>query len=732
MHLTNHQPLVPFTASVDEPGSLPHFGRILRRHILSVLILCVLGIAAGMLVTKLLTPMYQARATLEIQSLNDNFLNMRHIDPTAPSSNANAMDSYIQTQVEILQSESLTERVLGELHMFEDRGAVRPARFVNIRALLGASSTSAMSPKDSAIRSSLAQLKVRPARQASIVEILYESSDPVQAAEFTNTLAKDFIEQNLQARWQSTQQTGEYLTAQLTDLKRSLEKSEKDLQDYNHSAGLQFTAERNSVAEQKLRQLQEELSRIQADRFAKQSQYEIAMAKTPESLPAVLDNGPLREYQLKLAEIRRQMAEQSSLLSPTHYKVQRLQAQISELESILEKERANVVSRIRNDYEAAKAREGMLRKAYLDQTELVSGQANKAIRYDTLKNEVDSNRVMYSETLRKVKEASVISAMRTSNIRVIDPARAPSVPIRPDPILNAGLGFSGGLILAFCFILVRESTDRSFRLPGNAPDFLGVPELGVVPSAAPRYSKLLQPAQRSPGLLNLSSDTSTKRTKGLVERVAWDDPTSQVASSFRAVMTSILFSRHNGAVPKVIVVSSSQPREGKTTVVCNLGITLAQIGKRVLLIDGDSQRPQLHRIFKVSNASGLGNQLNETEPLRRSMVHETDIPGLFVLPSGEYQSHEYNMLYSKRLSELIAQARKDYDVVLIDTPPLLVMPDARVFGKFTDGILLVLRANQTDRETALATQQRIYGDQTTLLGTILNDWKSDVDAYKGY
>jgi capsular exopolysaccharide synthesis family protein len=367
--------------------------------------------------------------------------------------------------------------------------------------------------------------------------------------------------------------------------------------------------------------------------------------------------------------------------------------------------------------------------AYSQQAQLVSRQTNKSIRYDTLKNEVDSNRAMYTETLRKVKEAGVVSAMRTSNIRVIDRARPPSTPFRPDPILNAGLGLSGGVILAFCFVLVRESTDRSFRLPGNAPDFLGVPELGVVPSAAPRTVKLLQPAHRSGGPLSLAEG---RGSKALMELMAWDNPTSEFALSFRAIMTSILYSRHNGAVPKVIAVSSSQPREGKTTVVCNLGITLAQIGKRVLLIDGDSQRPQLHKVFHLSDTRGLGNQLSTTEPVRRLMVQETKVPGLSVLPSGEYANHEFNMLYSKRLLELIAQARHDYDVVLIDTPPLLVMPDARVFGRFADGIVLVLRAAHTDRATALVTQQRIHDDQTTLLGTILNDWKSDVDSYKGY
>lgn len=356
----------------------------------------------------------------------------------------------------------------------------------------------------------------------------------------------------------------------------------------------------------------------------------------------------------------------------------------------------------------------------------VTDDAGKSIRYHTLKREVDSNRAMYEEMLRKVREAQVISTMQASNLRVVDPAEPPSLPFKPDVPFSAGLGLFAGLLIGLTYVMVRESTDRSILAPGNTAMFMQVPELGVIPTAPSRARRL-----NSGGPLRLQETAPNGRAlvRGSIELAAWDQPASVMADSFRGIMTSLLFSAHNGARPGVIAVTSAHPREGKTTVACNLGITLARTGERVLLVDGDGRAPRLADIFGLAQGDGLSELLLDPNPMNparvATCVRKTHIQGLDVLPAGSQPDASFSHVYSKRVPELLNRLREQYDYVLIDTPPLLLVPDGRVFGRWANRVILVIRAAKTARETASAVQQRLAQDGTALLGTVLNDWRPE-------
>ena len=258
------------------------------------------------------------------------------------------------------------------------------------------------------------------------------------------------------------------------------------------ASGLLFTSEKDNIAEDKLRQLQEELSKAQADRVARQSKYELASTAPPESLPEVLDDKTLGEYQVKLTDLRRQLAELSSSLTPAHPAVKKVQAQVATLESALEKERTNVIQRIRNEFESAQRRENLLAANYAAQARLVSEQAAKVAHYNILKREVDTNRQLYDSLLRNVQEAGITSALRASNIRVVDSAQPPTRPYKPSLVLNSALGLLAGALFGFVFVVMRERADRSIQAPGEAALYLEVPELGVIPSADAERSRLLR------------------------------------------------------------------------------------------------------------------------------------------------------------------------------------------------------------------------------------------------
>ena len=354
----------------------------------------------------------------------------------------------------------------------------------------------------------------------------------------------------------------------MDELRVKLGRSADELQRYAQTSGLMFAGENTNVSDAKLRELQSELSRAQAERVLKQSTYEAAVAIAPDLLPEVLDNTAVRNTQGRLTEMKVQLADLSTLLTPENYKVQRLQAQIAELEKTLKTERTTTLDRIRIETESAQRREAALTKAYIAQGKLVNEDAVKAIRYDLLKREVDANRQLYDSMLQKVKEAGVVSAMRASNIRVIDPAEPPFVPFKPNPSLNFTMAILSGLLLGVTFAFVADQFDRTFRLPGDSIEYLKVPELGLIPLAAvdPTYQ------ENAPRRLRfLSANARGSDFQPTSEINAWEQNGSLLAESFRGLVASIVLPKMFGERPRAIVITSPRSKDGKEHSCCQFG-----------------------------------------------------------------------------------------------------------------------------------------------------------------
>ena len=520
-----------------------------------------------------------------------------------------------------------------------------------------------------------------------------------------------------------------------------LERSEDGLQRYARQAGLVFTSEKTNISDEKLRQLQEQLSNVQSDRVAKQTRFEMASSAPAETLPDVLNDPGLREYQSRLTDLRRQQAEVGATYTSRYSKSKRLESQIAVLEAAMERERGSIIKRIRNEYNEALSREKLIAAVYAKQSQLVVQEAEKSIQYNILKREVDSNRQIYEAMLQKVKEAGVAGAMRASNVRVVDSAKPPRFPYKPSLALNGALGLLSGLFLAVAFVVMRERADRSLQQPGDAAFYLNVPELGVIPAATgdtkKRFHYRLSGAGPRPANSLALVPSPPDNLPDTVETVTWKRKPSAVAESFRATLTSIFFSGQNGNRPRVLVLTSPNPGEGKTTVTTNLAIALAEIRQKVLLIDADLRRPRVHDIFALNNDRGLSTLLQERplpEHALDGLIQETNVPGLFVLTAGPSTSSAANLLYSGNLAELVGRFKKEFDMVLIDTPPMLQLPDARVAARLADAVILVLRSGKTTRDAALAARQRFADDNVRVLGTVLNDWnpKASPNGYYGY
>jgi succinoglycan biosynthesis transport protein ExoP len=765
------QPLIlppdfQYGAYLDDASTLGHlsaYWRLFRRWKWILILSAVSGIALGFLPTLFLAPLYQAKASLEIQDLNDNFLNMKQVLPVNDSGGQANTYGDVQTQIKILQSDSVLGLVAAKMFAVEaqDRERVRP---INVwsRLLLGPAPSPEVYVQAETKRLSHS-LKVRAVGQTRIVELTADSTNPRLAADFLNQLNAEYIDQNVKSRWETSQRTSQSLARLLEDAQAKLRQSELALQSYAQTSGLMITSDKKNVAEEKLSQLQEELSKADASLVEAQSRYEVAKtSQVPEGSPAgggvdseadfdIQSQGSIRGYQDKLADLRRQRAELATTYTSDYGKVKRLDAQINSLQATVSEEKRNSIRRAKNEYRQAKRRESLLAISYLRQSAEVSDMGKRAVQYNILERELDGNRHVYDEMLKQVKEATLVAAIPSSNVRVLDRAVPPEKPDSPKLLLNCALGLLTGLSAGMLLVFVRERSDDSMREPGDGLHYVGLQELGVVLQDRHGSGLLSSPHRkalpRTPITIGAAIESENSAVKDHAEYLQSLWPKMRelhpslgfdsllVVESCRAVVTSLLLSGVNGAVPHSVAVTSPGPGEGKTTVVANMGLILALIGRRVLVVDGDLRRPRLHQLFSLDVNCGLSTLLQQGEISQQALdtvVQETAVPELSVLTSGPSSVSSANLLYSREFPELLQKLKKEYEFVLIDTPPVLQVADARVIGRFADGIILVVRAGQTARNAAAAAHERLDADRANVVGLILNDWDPSSSSHSYY
>ncbi len=705
---------VPADVIDDNPSfSLLDYWEGIRRYKLMILAFVAMGAMGGLILSLLQTPMYRAHTSLEVEDLNENFQNLKDTDPTAQIPSA---ESYFQTQVKILQSREMIELVIDKLNLMQSMAQHK--HFWSGWIHHNAEPNPALQ-REQVVDGIQKSLTVQAWGESRTAEIFYQSPDPKLASDVANTLVQTFIDESREIRWNSTQNTAEWLTGHLKELQKSLDSSQAKLQDFARSTGIMLSSDKQDVAghnisEDKLKQIQDELSRAQGDRTQKQADYETIKNMPVESLSPTLNNPTLQNYLVKMGDLKSQLANLSATYTPEHYKVLQVQAQITDLQKSIDAERSGILRHTQEDYQSAKRREDMLTTAYTEQARTVSDMAGKTIQYQNLQHDVDTNRELYDALLLRIKQAGLAAAMRSSNVVVVDQAKPPVLPFRPNFPMNTALGLVTGLFVGVGFVLMRDRFNRNIESPGLSPAYLRLPELGVIPAARLTSRRIAWlPASTRVPLQLKGADAASREHANLAE-------------AYRATLTSILLPTLHGQGPRVLVLTSPEAGAGKTTVTSNLGMATAEIGRRVLLIDADLRRPRLHRLFEIPNSFGLTDILRITTPLEEipvnQLVRQTKIPGLCLVPSGPTTDGLTSLLYSPRLTEFLERVAKEFDLVLIDAPPMLYFADARVLGRHSDGVILVLRSGQTKRDAAMLARQRFDEDGTCVLGTILNSW----------
>ena len=699
------------------PKSLLDYATIFGRHKRLLIVAACLGLALGYGSFAFRTKLYRVRTTMEFQELNQDVLNKHELDTTGEAEG----QSYFATQIKILQSESLLDRVLASLKLEDQpRRDSSPEPLVFVRRRLGFREPSTQLPREAYRRALSKGLTIKPLEETRIVEIVCDYPDAEVAAKVVNTMVKEYMEQTMEERSNASSRTTGWLTRQIETLRVSLRESEDKLLSYGRAAGLYTEEQKDNPAEEKLRRAETERDRAQADRVIRQSRYEAALTGPISSVPEVVDDPALRDYQSRLADLRRQMADLQSTLMPGNPKVVKVQAQIQELEALVETQRASVLDRLRKEFDVSTRREKLLSTEIAAAEEQVSLQAGNLSQYQLLKREVDSNRQLYESMLQRVKEYGIAVALPTSQVRVVDKATPSSTPYSPSLPSNLALGLAGAWLCVGIRILVKEHKNPTFVTPGEAAVFLNVAELGAIPTLKPSS------AWQRPSLIGNRKDAADLEPKQ-------DAKSLQIGDSIRTALVSILSSPRVNK--QLIAISSPGPGEGKTTTTSNLGIALAETGRRVLLVDGDLRRPKLHVVFGKTRANGLADLLQNDADLTKeelaSVVRKTEVPRLSLLSAGS-AGNVSDLLYSAKWHDILERLRSEYDTVLIDTPPLLNVPDARIIGKMADAMVLVISAKSTVRSHAVAARTRLELDGIPLLGLILNHWDPEYAGYSSY
>jgi capsular exopolysaccharide synthesis family protein len=702
--LTTTSGIPAFELSPREPH-LYDYLFILRKHQWFILSFVLAVVTIVSIATFRMKPVYVTSAKLEIERDNTNILPFQGADAYEYMMD---LDNYIETQSRVLTSETLA------LQTIRNTGLASSAEFSAAGGSEAIASGSLKNHKPPAeIGAFLGSLSVKRIPNTHLLEVSFESTDPQLAARILNAHLDNYIEQNYRSRYEQTADATKWLQSELDELRVKVRRSEDARIEYERNNQIWSVDDKSNVTTQRLSELNKALTDAQSDSLKKESLFEYAKSGDVDVVPQIRDNALLLDMERKRGDLSIQYTDAVNQYGPNYPKVQRLQAQMKNLDAQMAQERKGIIEQLESDYREAKQHEDLLSRALDQQKTEVNSMSEKMIQYNVLKREAEANKALYDSLETKLKEAQISSGLKSSNIRVVDPATVPSTPARPAKTRNIALGFLVGLVGGIGLALLREYLDNTVKTPDDIETLARLPSLAVVPV----FGEGGITVTRTGFLKGASSNGHDKRT----ELVAQHFPKSQISEAFRALRTALLLSRPDHP-PQVILVTSALPREGKTMTAANLAVTLAQLGDKTALVDADLRKPGVRRLLNMEPGkyAGLSSYLAGVSTLDQISLPHPAIPNLVAILPGPAPPNPADLLSSHRLSDAIAELRTKFKFIVIDSPPCMAATDAVILSVQVDGVLLVVRSGETPKEAFTRTRDLLTSVKSHLLGVVLN------------
>jgi succinoglycan biosynthesis transport protein ExoP len=690
--------------SVDAFGQLRATWDILVKHQWVILATAVVLTALVAVYSFKIQPVYQATGRLDIeaelpllQSLNELFRT------------GEADDSFLATEVSILQSDNLIWQTIQELGL----GATEKS-----------AATITPAAKNALIAGFRGRLKVERTKDTHMVLVSYESTNARETALVVNSLIKNFVENNFQTKYNATRQATGWMEGQLDELKVKVEKAQQAMVNYERANNIANLGEKQTVAESRFEDLSKEFNQAQSDRLTKESLYRMVATNDGQVGFLTTGNGLLANLEAKEVDLKEQYSEALAQYGPTYPKALRLQDQIKDVEVLIVRERKRMVENIRNEYLAAAQRQQFLAAALAGQKKEVDKGSQFLIEYNLLKRELDSNQTLYDGLLQRLKDATVTAGLRATNIHTIDEAAIPSYPVRPNKMRNIEFALAAGLALGIALAFTQEALDNSLKNAQEMEKLTGLPTLAIIPMG---NSSL---AMRSGLLPSNNGNGNSSRTN--VELSVLEKPGAAISEAYRALRTSVLLSLAEQP-PKVLLVTSSQPGEGKTSTSLNLAATLAQKGSRVLLVDADMRRPGLSKALRMATGNGLSGILTGAYEYDETLLKRVEgLDTLYLLSAGSRAPNPAELLCSIKMEKLVQTLRQKFDHVVIDSPPILPITDATIISTLVDGVIMVVESDKTSRAALNRACRVMEHSGGRILGTVFNKVDTRRDGYYGY
>ncbi len=706
-------PVTDLEPTGPEAYSFQSYWEILRKRRSTVFTVAFVATLLVTVVVYRMEPVYRATARMEVQAETPALQTLNELNPSAAADAA-----FLQTQVDLLQNNNLAWQTMQELGLAN--GSVEFGAGGDLWP--GSTSHSTVSTPANPIRNFKKHLHVELLNESRLVEVSFESVDSNLAARVANTLVKNYVESNFRSKYETTRQASAWMEQQLDELKAKVEKAQQALVDYEREYSIANLGDKENVVQQRLAQLSTDLTAAQVDRANKQSVYDSARSNSAESA-AVAEDTLLGQLESKNAELHTEYAAATSQYGPNFYKVKQLGNQISEVETLIDRERKRIMQRIESDYHTAVRREQLLSQDVAEQRAEVQKLNQLLIKYTILKGDFETNQQLYDELLKRLKDATVSVSLRATSVRLADAALVPTTPVRPDKRMDIAVGLLVGLILGVTLAFIREGLDRTVKTAEDIENQIAIPTLAVIPlgtKSRGRYGRYF--AREAP---KVPAD-------GNLGLAIMNAPGSEMAESFRVLRTSILLSS-SPQPPQVLLVTSAQPSEGKTFASVNLALALAQRGGRVLLIDGDLRKPTVLKALGLGNGdgegSGLSSYLTGRQGIDSALMSFTALPNLSVLPSGPIPANPAELVSSPAMGRLVGELRQRFEHIVLDSPPLLLVTDGILLSTLADGVVLVVESGSTSRGALHRVRQILDRAGAKTLGAVLNKLDDRVDGY---
>ncbi len=695
-----------------------------RKWLIATVALAVLMAVAVYTFTR--TPIYTAKGQLLIEK-EPNILTFEEIFQVE-----SFQTDYYQTQYKLLQSRTLADRTVEALKLYEN------AEFVGKKNSKEAPSKNDPELRARLVNAFLGRLAISPVRQTRLVDVTFKSANPKMAADGVNALFDSFINMSVESRFTATEQATEFLTQQIASLRADIERKEKQLQAYAGEKNIVALSDKETTIVSKLAELNTALTQAQIERVNKEAYYNEIRNASPDYIPAGINNPLITNLRQEYARLNREYSRKQEQFGPEYPEIQRLKTDLESTKKSLETETRNLVNASYSDYQAALKKENSMQGVFNNQKQESVQLNSNAISYNTLKNEIEGNKSLLDTLSKRQSETGVSARLRgvgVSNIKIVDRAEVPQSPSSPRKKVNLILGLLVGLMGGLGLAFLLDYMDNSVKSTEDVEKYAKLPALGIIPNFDPEgfkknygygYGYGTGGKKKKAELAKQEGDAGDGGARGAealpqirsIDLITQNSPKSNFSESYRSIRTALLLSSVNPG-SKTFVLTSPLPSEGKTSTISNLAVALAQTGKRVLLLDADLRKPRQHKIFKTKNLNGLTNYLTGNVEIKE-LIKTTPVHNLFLINAGPVPPNPAELLGSDKMTEFVDKLKQTFEVILIDTPPILAVTDALVLAPKSDGIILVVWGGMTSREALKRAREKMDLTKAKSVGVILN------------